>query len=65
MKFRTILYVQLKLVCSAGVSPVRVRARSPVAWIARIRETKIFEAYLQSHLRGDEQVTRLQVKVNE
>ncbi|MHB1377259.1 MAG: hypothetical protein ACYCXB_07545 [Candidatus Humimicrobiaceae bacterium] len=30
-KFQTILYVQLRLVCSAGVSPVRVRARSPVA----------------------------------
>ncbi len=26
--------VQLRLVCSAGVSPVRVRIRSPVAWMA-------------------------------
>ena len=31
--------VQLRLVCSAGVNPVRVRIRSPVAWMAGIRET--------------------------
>ena len=30
---------RVKLVCSAGVSPVRVRARSPVAWTAEGRET--------------------------
>ena len=34
------LCVQLRLVCSAGVSPVRVRIRSPVAWMAGRRETK-------------------------
>ena len=34
------LCVQLRLVCSAGDSPVRVGARSPVAWIAEGRETK-------------------------
>ena len=33
------LCVQLRLVCSAGVSPVRVRIRSPVAWMAGMRET--------------------------
>ncbi len=31
--------VQLRLVGSAGVSPVRVRIRSPVAWMAGMRET--------------------------
>ena len=31
---------RVKLVCSAGVSPARVRARTPVAWIAGLRETK-------------------------
>ncbi len=33
------LCVQLRLVCSAGVSPVRVIIRSPVAWMAGMRET--------------------------
>ena len=32
--------VQRRLVCSAGDSPVRVIARSPVAWIAGRRVTK-------------------------
>ena len=31
--------VQVRLVCSAGVSPVKVRIRSPVAWMAGMRET--------------------------
>jgi len=31
--------VQVRLVCSAGVSPVRVIIRSPVAWMADTRET--------------------------
>ncbi len=31
--------VQVRLVCPAGVSPVRVRIRSPVAWMAGMRET--------------------------
>ena len=31
--------VQVRLVCSAGVSPVRVRIRSSVAWMAGMRET--------------------------
>ena len=39
-KFRIILCVQLRLVCSVGGSPTRVRARSPIAWIAEGRETK-------------------------
>jgi len=34
------LCVQLRLVCSAEDSPVRVKARSPVAWIAGRRVTK-------------------------
>ena len=33
------LCVQLRLACSAGVRPVRVRIRGPVAWMADIRET--------------------------
>ncbi len=32
--------VQLRLVCSVGVSPAEVKVRSPVAWIAGWRETK-------------------------
>ena len=31
---------RVKLTCSAGVSPARVRARGPVAWIAEARETE-------------------------
>ena len=37
------LCVQQRLVCSAGVSPVGVKVRSPVAWIAGWRETKILK----------------------
>jgi hypothetical protein len=33
------LCVQLRLVCSAGISSARVRIRSPVAWMADMRET--------------------------
>jgi hypothetical protein len=32
--------VQVRLVCSAGVSPAGVKTRSPVAWMAGRRETK-------------------------
>jgi len=32
--------VQLRLACSAGVSPAGVGVRSPVVWIAGWRETK-------------------------
>jgi len=49
------LCVQSRLVCSAGGSPVRVKARSPVAWIAEMRETKALKAYPQSHTKDDEQ----------
>ena len=31
--------VQLRLVCSVGVSPTRVIGQSPVAWMAGVRET--------------------------
>jgi len=34
------LCVQLRLVCSAGVSPARVRIKSSVAWMAGRRETE-------------------------
>ena len=33
------LCVQVRLVCPAEVNPVRVRIRSPVAWMAGMRET--------------------------
>jgi hypothetical protein len=39
-KLNVRLCVQRRLVCSAGVSPVGVKVRSPVAWIAGWRETK-------------------------
>ena len=32
--------VQRRLACSAGVSPAGAIARSPVAWIAGLRETE-------------------------
>ncbi len=33
------LCVQVRLVCSAGVSPARVTIRGSVAWMAGMRET--------------------------
>ena len=33
------LCVQQRLVCSAGVSPARIRTRGPIAWMAGTRET--------------------------
>ena len=56
--------VQIRLVCSVGVSPVRVKARSPVAWIAARRVTKFLKPIDKVILKGDEQVTRPQAKVN-
>ncbi len=32
--------VQLRLACSAGVSPAKVKARNLVAWMARRKETE-------------------------
>ena len=64
MKFRANLCVQLKLVCSTGDSPVRVKARSPVAWIAERRVTKSLKPIDKVTIKGDEQVIRPQVKVN-
>jgi hypothetical protein len=37
------LCVQLRLACSAGVSPAGVIISSPVAWIAGWRETKVLK----------------------
>ena len=51
------LCVQLRLVCSAGVSPVRVRIRSPVAWMAGMRETDYLKPIDKAILRGCERVT--------
>jgi hypothetical protein len=49
--------VQLRLVCSAGVSPVRVIIRSPVVWMAGIRETDYLKPIDKAFLRGCERVT--------
>jgi hypothetical protein len=37
------LCVQLRLACSAGDKPARVKSRSPVAWVATWRETKMLK----------------------
>ena len=51
------LCVQLRLVCSAGVSPARVKIRSPVAWMAGMRETDYLKPIDKAILRGCERVT--------
>jgi len=45
------LCVQLRLVCSAGVSPARVRIRSPVAWMAGTRETEYLKPIDKASVR--------------
>ena len=60
VKFQTFLYVQLRLVCSTGVSPVRAKARNPVAWIAASRVTELLKSIDKVILKGDKQVTRPQ-----
>jgi len=37
-------YVQVRLACSVGVNPTRVRVRNPVAWIALVEETKLMKS---------------------
>jgi len=49
--------VQRRLVCSAGVSPARVIIRSPVAWMADMRETDYLKPIDKAILRGCERVT--------
>jgi hypothetical protein len=49
--------VQLRLVCSAGVSPARVIIRSPLAWMADTRETDYLKPIDKAILRGCERVT--------
>ncbi|HUV78249.1 MAG TPA: hypothetical protein VMW06_09330, partial [Desulfobacterales bacterium] len=49
--------VQVRLVCSAGVSPARVRIRSPVAWMAGTRETDCLKPIDKAILKGCERVT--------
>jgi hypothetical protein len=51
------LCVQLRLVCSAGVSPARVTVRSPVAWMAGMSETDYLKPIDKAILRGCERVT--------
>jgi hypothetical protein len=51
------MYVQLRLVCSAGVSPVRVTSRSPVAWMAGMRETDYLKPIDKTILKGCERGT--------
>ena len=48
------LCVQLRLVCSAGDSPARVRIRSPVAWMAGTRETAYLKPIDKAILKGCE-----------
>ena len=43
--------VQLRLVCSAGVSPARVRIRSPVTWMAGRRETEYLKPIDKASVR--------------
>ena len=50
------LCVQLRLACSAGVSPAGVRVRSPVAWMADWRETEGLKPIDKAILRGSERV---------
>jgi len=48
------LCVQLRLACIAGESPVGVKVRNPVAWIAGWRETKTLkpiDKYLLGRMR--------------
>ncbi len=49
--------VQVRLVCSAGVSPVRAIIRSPVAWMAGTRETDYLKPIDEAILKGCERVT--------
>ena len=51
------LCVQVRLVCSAGVRPARVTVRSPVAWMAGMRETDYLKPIDKAILRGCERVT--------
>ena len=51
------LCVQVRLVCSAGDSPARVRIRSPVAWMAGMWETDYLKPIDKAILMGCEQVT--------
>jgi hypothetical protein len=50
------LCVQIRLACSAGVSPAGVRVRSPVAWMADWRETKHLKPIDKAIPRGCERV---------
>ncbi|NIO04964.1 MAG: hypothetical protein GTN74_10205 [Proteobacteria bacterium] len=51
------LCVQERQACSAGVSPVGVRARSPVAWMAGRRKTKSLESIDKAICGDGERVT--------
>ena len=43
--------VQVRLVCSAGISPVRATIRSPVAWMAGTRETEYLKPIDKASVR--------------
>jgi hypothetical protein len=57
------LRVQLRLACSAGVSPAGVEIRVPVAWIAGWRETKTLKP-TDRHFLGECASYRAVTKVN-
>ena len=49
--------VQLWLACSAGDSPARATIRSPVAWVAGMRETDCLKPIDKAFHWGGERVT--------
>ncbi len=53
------LCVQIRLACSAGVSPVGVIVRSSVAWMAGMRETDYLKPIDKAIFKRCEQVTGL------
>ena len=55
-KYQAYLCVQVRRACSAGVSPARVRIRSPVAWMTGIRETEYLKPIDKASILGCERV---------
>jgi hypothetical protein len=53
------LCVQKRLACSVGVSPTGVTVRSPVAWMAGMRETDNLKPIDKATFKSCEQVTGL------
>jgi hypothetical protein len=47
-----------RLACSVGVSPIGVRVRGAVAWVAPVEETKRVKPTDKAILKDGERVTR-------